>query len=423
MSTPDEYSKRPSVTRLDEAIAKKAADKQAQALYLLTDSKGQTLPCEHNALVLLTKATIYDGLHYDEFLSRMRIGARDWLDADDLNTACWLQVTHGVARFTLAHARHAARVLAYSRRRDSLREFVDALPAWDGVPRIRMAFHEAWGAPDNALMQAASANFFIAMIARALAPGAQVDTLWAFEGPQGTLKSKALRVLGEGFHAEISAAIGTTDFQRELRGIWLAEMSELDSLRGREASTVKRLLSAPSDRFVQKYALHAESYPRRAVNCATTNEAVYWQDATGARRLIPIKCGEIRPDLIAAERLQWFAEARNLYAAGATWWEFPDSILAEQEARQCVDSWEDAIAAYLLTPGAKDDFDKQGRVPSSVILSKWLGLEPSRQGRVTGPRLGQVMRRLGFEPAQCGKSRARGWQRTDTDAHKQVEVF
>ena len=73
---------------------------------------------------------------------------------------------------------------------------------------------------------------------------------------------------------------------------------------------MKRLLSAPADRFVQKYALHAESYPRRAVAVATTNEATYWQDSTGARRLVPIKCGAIGVDMIAANRLQWFAEAR-----------------------------------------------------------------------------------------------------------------
>ena len=35
--------------------------------------------------------------------------------------------------------------------------------------------------------------------------------------------------------------------------------------------------------------------------------------ATGARRLVPIPCGDIRVDLIAANRLQWFAEARQRF--------------------------------------------------------------------------------------------------------------
>ena len=52
--------------------------------------------------------------------------------------------------------------------------------------------------------------FFVALIARALRPGSQVDTVWCFEAPQGTFKSRSLRELGGAHHAEISAAIGTT---------------------------------------------------------------------------------------------------------------------------------------------------------------------------------------------------------------------
>jgi predicted P-loop ATPase len=267
----------------------------------------------------------------------------------------------------------------------------------------------------------------VALIARAIKPGAQVDTVWCFEGPQGTFKSKSLRELGGPFHAEISAAIGTTDFQRELRGLWIAELSELDSLRGREASTVKRLLSAPADRFVQKYALHAESYPRRAVAVASTNEASYWEDPTGARRLIPIPCGEIRVDLIATNRLQWFAEARQLHAAGATWWEFPAAIVAAQEDRQQVDPWEDLLQDRIAH-GRKVGVDGMGRDPwpdgwisTADIMRDWLGLDAHQQGKASGVRLGKVMRRLGYRPERHGKGRERGWI-ADTQSDKPGEV-
>ena len=360
------------------------ADSDANAL--LDDGRGKLKACEHNARVLIGQAPQYAGLHYDEFLARQRIDGRDWSDADDLELLCWLQAAHATPTFNLGHARNGARAVAFSLRRDSLREFVDGLPAWDGTPRISAAFVDAWGAAPGALTEAASRNFFLAQIARALRPGAQVDTLWTFEGPQGSFKSRALRELGGEFHAEISAQIGTTDFQRELRGIWLAELSELDSLRGREASTVKRLLSAPSDRFVQKYALHAESYPRRAVAVATTNEAAYWQDSTGARRLVPIKCGQIRVDLIAESRLQWFAEARHMYDEGGTWWEFPAAITGEQEERQQVDPWEDTLRAYMAN-GRRAGLDGNGIVPwpvgyisSAELMHDWLRLTPYQQG-------------------------------------------
>src|SRR5207253_2604308 len=141
----------------------KAAPGPSRPAELLRNDKGAILPCEHNAFVLLSAATEFAQLHFDEFLSRMRIGARDWIDADDLGAVCWLQSVNGVARFTLGHARNAARALAYSRRRDSLREFVENLPAWDGTPRIEQAFADAWGAPNNELIRAASTNFFVAL--------------------------------------------------------------------------------------------------------------------------------------------------------------------------------------------------------------------------------------------------------------------
>ena len=65
-----------------------------------------------------------------------------------------------------------------------------ACPRWDGTEHIEHAFCDAWGAPDGELARAASRNFFVAMIARALQPGAKVDTLFVFEGPQGMGKSR-----------------------------------------------------------------------------------------------------------------------------------------------------------------------------------------------------------------------------------------
>ncbi len=398
--------------------------------WLILDAKDQPRPCEYNAKELLAVEERYLALHFDEFLYRTRLGARDWTDNDDRAALCELQAGTGVPGFTLGQVRNAMMTLAYERRRDSLREFIASLPAWDRTARIELAFCEAWGAPDTALTRAASRNLFIAMIARAVKPGAQVDTLWALEGPQGTLKSKSLRALGGNFHAEISAPIGTADFLRELHGLWLAELSELDSLRGREASTIKRLLSAPSDRYVEKYEKHALTYPRRAVSVATTNEATYWQDSTGARRLVPIRCGDIDLAMIENNREQWFAEARDRYEAGATWWEYPAEIEAAQEERQQVDPWEDLLRGLIANgrslhvgtesvtgrPLIETVLWPEGWIASATIMQDWLRLAPHQQGAGSGVRLGRVMRRLGFKPQRQGKHRERGWEKDTQEA-------
>ena len=397
--------------------------RKLDALKLIVGNKNQIKACEYNARQLIGVDPCCADLHFDEFLYRVRMGERDWADHDDRVVLCALQVTHNVPTFTLGQVRNAVMVIAHERKRDSLSDYVASLPVWDGTSRIEHAFSDAWGAPDTPLGRAASRNFFIALLARALRPGAQVDTLWAFEGKQGTRKSASLRALGRGFHAEISAPAGSADFLRELRGIWIAEMSELDSLRGREATTIKRLLSAPVDRYVEKYEKHAVAYPRRAVSVATTNEAAYWQDWTGARRLVPVTTGDINIAMIEENREQWFAEARAQLAQGATWWGFPIEIEAAQEERQQIDPWEDLLRAFMangrsVTHGY-DAATKQpliekvswpdGWIASAAIMRDWLKLVPHQQGASAGVRLGRVMRRLGFGPQRHGKSRERGW--------------
>ncbi len=415
------YMRRRSVPTSSKGAA--GDDGEERNRELIVGEKGQIKPCEHNALQLISTDKQFNDLHFDDFLNRIQFEGRDWTDNDDRQTLCWIQQAHSAPGFTLGQIRNAVALTAHHRKRDSLRDFILGLPNWDGIPRIEYAFHEAWGCADTPLVRAASRNLFIALVARAEVPGSQVDTLWVFEGPQGSFKSLALRALGGRFHAEISAPIGASDFYREMRGIWIAELSELDSLRGREATTTKRILSAPSDRFVEKYEKHASTYPRRAVAVATTNEAAYWQDHTGARRLVPAATGDINIDMIETNRLQWFAEARGLYQSGASWWEFPPAIAAAQEERQQIDPWEDLLRG-LIVNGREvvHGYDSITKAPlvqtvrwpeqwisSAAIMQDWLKLAPHQQGQSSGARLGRVMRRLGFRPQRFGNARERGW--------------
>src|SRR5262249_41090299 len=150
--------------------------------------------------------------------------------------------------------------------------------------------------------------------------------IFVFEGPQGALKSTALEKLGGDFYAEISAPIGSADFAREIRAVLIAELGELSALRGREVQQIKQALSRRYDRYVEKYERNPREYPRRCVFVGTTNDETYWHDSTGARRLIPIRVGDIRLDLIANNRMQWFAEALADVRAGKHWHEWPSAI-------------------------------------------------------------------------------------------------
>src|SRR4029453_2179914 len=111
---------------------------------LIRSDTGVVKACDYNAKTLMGAAPQFDGLHFDDFLYRARIGARDWSDHDDRDTLCWLQSAHQVPGFNPGPARTAVMALAFARRRDSLFEYVMGLPKWDGTPRIEMAFIDAW---------------------------------------------------------------------------------------------------------------------------------------------------------------------------------------------------------------------------------------------------------------------------------------
>jgi hypothetical protein len=234
---------------------------------ILRSSTGVIQPCELNALTFLKRAKQYEDIYWDDFLQRIRVGERDFLDGDVIAVQLWLQESTRQARFSRGHTQAAITSMAMERRRDSLIDYVESLKFLDAGTSIDTAFIEAWGAEDTPLTRAASRNFFIALVARALKPGVQVDTLWAFEGPQGCGKSQALRALGGVLHAEVGADIGTTDFMRELRGIWRnspnsSHCAGANRARSNGYSACRLIVSSRNSRNTRRPTRGARSRPQ-----------------------------------------------------------------------------------------------------------------------------------------------------------------
>jgi predicted P-loop ATPase len=243
------------------------------------------------------------------------------------------------------------RKVARERSRDALADYLNALPAWDGVARLDHWAVDALGCDDTEYTRAAGANWIKALAARGLQAGQDVHECYILEGLQGIGKTRALRALGGPFYVEITAPIGSNDFMRELRGAWLADLAELSQIKRGSVEVVKQILSRNEDRYVEKYEREARSYLRRCVFAGSTNEGTYLADTTGNRRFIPLKCGQVRPELIEANRDQYFAEALHRVSAGERWYELPASAAAqvevEREARRMLDPWEELFQVYL----------------------------------------------------------------------------
>ncbi len=313
--------------------------------------KGVPYPNHSNAVMVLQHDPMYasERLWYDEFLDRVIIAnspTREWRDEDDTRVTVDLQDRFGIFGLGQKTVTQAVRLVASQRTKHVIRDYLTALQ-WDGVERIALAFTDYWGAADDAYTQAASRNFLIGMVARILKPGCKLDTMPVFEGPQGVFKSSALEVLGGVWHSTTHETVGTKDFLQGLRGKWVVEIAELQGFKKAEVTAVKNTLSTRNDDYRKSHGTNVRRYPRECVFAGTTNAYSWGDDETGLRRFWPIRCGDIRIDLLTAARDQLFAEAVHAFNAGLPWWQMPDTTAGVQASRQFHDVWTTTIFEWI----------------------------------------------------------------------------
>ena len=356
-------------------------------------------PTLSNAVTVLQKDPTLgpDRFWYDEFLDQIFVAnspTRAWRDDDDYKLTVYLQEAIGMVTVADHLVAKAVRLVARQRPKHLVRDWLTAL-VWDGQPRIAHAFEDYWGADrqPSDYVRAASANFFIGLVARILQPGCKLDTMPVFEGQQGIKKSSALDVLGGAHYAVINEAVSTKDFLQSLRGKWLLEISELQSFSRSDVAHVKSMMSTRSDHYRPSYGRSTVEFPRQCAFAGTTNADDWGTDDTGLRRFWPISCGDIRLDLLARARDQLFAEAVHAYRVGKTWWMMPTVTIAQQAERQQYDDWTEAVttsarlallqgaeyvtvpdlaSAALKLPMAQLDKSAQMRIARILRLNGWV---------------------------------------------------
>lgn len=237
---------------------------------------------------------------------------------------------------------------------DRVRDYLEALPKWDGVPRCRYWLRQFAGAEDSSYLQSVSKRWLISAVARTLEPGCKVDTMLVLEGPQGIRKSTLLRVLfGDEFFDDHMPPITDKDAKQHVHGPWGIEIAELKAFKGREHEAIKAFLSLQHDRYRKPYGAGVTTELRRCVFAGTTNDDCYLSDSTGNRRIWPVACrGAIDIDGLRAVRDQIWAEALYRYEQGEQWWLADDEIAGAedaQEQRYEADALEDRIRVALDT--------------------------------------------------------------------------
>lgn len=286
---------------------------------------------------------------------------------------------------------------------DRLREYLEG-GVWDGKPRVRRFANDYLGCLGDNYAPVVSERWLISSVARGLVPGCKVDTMPILEGPQGLLKSTALRALyGAEFFTDNISDIGSKDAKMEMQGVWGLEIAEMHKISNAEVNEVKKFLTQQVDRFRPPYGRSVIEAPRRVVLNGTINPEgnAYLRDPTGARRFWPLECRRIDIAAIERDRDQLWAEAVHLFKSGAPWWVQDDeqaAVEVEQERRTDVDVWVD-----IITPALKS----RRSIAQGEIFSL-LGIQSRDADWRHAGRVGRIMKKLGWT---AGRDRRDGQDR------------
>lgn len=289
-------------------------------------------------------------------------------------------------------------VLAHRNAFHPVLDYLDALPAWDGVARVEEWLIRYAGVEDTEYVRAISRLVIVAAVRRVRQPGCKFDEMLILEGEQGTLKSSALQALCPNrawFTDDFKLGLDTQKQMERTNGKWFVEVGELKGMTLGDLNDLKANLSRGVDEARMAYGREVAVVPRQYVSIGTTNEAQYLRDPTGDRRYWPVTIS--RPfdlNALLADRDQIWAEAvylelshpeadyirlsPHLYGAAAK----------EQEKRRVVDPvqvvLEDALDGVV------------GRIRSQDVW-KLLGHEDRLPSSQESRQIAAAMRSLGFK--------------------------
>ena len=246
-----------------------------------------------------------------------------WGETDAAKLYEYLQIHYGI--YSPTKAAHAVVAAAAQRVYHPIRDYLNALPEWDGAPRVETLIIDYFGAEDNSYVRAVTRKTFAAAVARVFNPGIKFDYMLVLNGKTGLGKSTFFdKLAGEWFSDSLTFAdMGKgKDAPEKIQGFWIVEIPEMAGIRKTDVNNVKAFISRRDDNYRASYGHNSESHPRQCIIVGSTNsEAMgFLRDVTGNRRFWPIRVGSVHArrgwDVTDEDVLQIWAEAKALYDNG-----------------------------------------------------------------------------------------------------------
>ena len=329
---------------------------------LVYTKQGSLAPSIINSVLILENHPDLQSLVFNELADNIELGAnipwhhdKFWRDVDDAHLNHWIAANYGELPTTVI--RDAVDKVADDRHYHPIRDFLSALPDWDGVPRLDTLLIDLFGAEDSLYVRAVTRKTLVAAVRRVLQPGCKFDYVLTLVGPQGIGKSTAISTLcgPDYFTDNLSFNMMRDKASAEnIQGNWIVELGEMAGVSKAEVESVKGFLSRQDDKYRASYGRRSTPHPRQCIFIGTANqEGGFLRDITGNRRFWVVPTPR-RTDMILDSDYvrQVWAEAKVREEDGEALY-LPQALEEAAEAHQLAamehDDREGLVGQYLET--------------------------------------------------------------------------
>lgn len=334
-----------------------------------------------------------------------------WSDPDTAETMLWFENEHDL-EFEAGTVDRAVMTVAHRNTFNPAQQRLKELARlWDGTQRLETWLPTYLNAKQNDsnreyLAEIGSA-FLKGVAARVLFPGCKRDDVIVIRGEQGWRKSTAAVAVSDCIHPESftdSVDLGNlAEAKIQIRGVIIAELSELAGMQRGEVETIKAFVATKSDHFREKFGKYAGDFPRTVSFVGTTNDPNFLKDPTGNRRWWPVTlAGPIDIDRLRAILPQLIGEAAHRVQSGEIWYVVAEKALDQAEAIRAAhfdeDPWTDDVLRIA------EGFDTglaamEGTLTSTAILDA-LAIPKLHQTAGAQRRVAGILRHAGYTEAR-----------------------
>ena len=372
------------------------------------DKAGHITPLLQNAVLALSRSD-WTGLPLmrDDYTDTLMLGtkghARLFTDDDYIELAlCLTRKGFGPGPVSTSMVRDAANYVAARHTFDSAIDWLNGLPAWDGVRRVDGFCTTYLGCEPSAYARAVSRYWWTAHAGRVLSPAIQADMAIVLISIQGTGKTSSIKAMVPSYehYVELNMSERDQDLSRSMRGKMIGEIAELRGIASRDHEAVKAWVSRQYEEWTPKYCEFSRKFARRLVLVGTSNHEEFLSDETGNRRWLPLRVGDFQDrDKIARDRDQLWAEARAIFCKDGIQWREAELLAKEEHAGfETRDPWEPAIRSWLARP-ALDGVSPadSGVVRCEDVLTDCLHMDLAHIRMSEKHRVGKILRGIGMQ--------------------------